>query len=215
TLMLQVSAIQGFAAFSSRTARLRIPFTKQVAGVTVPDTVSTTVTFDLYLHPPLVPTATGSDTALVLGGPFESSIAIRGPIPAIGPGASINDLRLVFGVIDSIPGYAAASDSGAVVPFTIEIYQVTGPWSETATDRSQVPTGSKPVALVVRSFPVGDTLSIPLPPDLARGWTTLNEGVVLSIRNASVKQGLRLGSRESAVLPLLRVGTTSAPPGRF
>jgi hypothetical protein len=215
TLMLQVSAPQGFAAFASRTARLRIPFTKQVAGTTVPDTVSTTVRFDLYLHPPLIPAATGSDTALVLGGPFESRIAIRGPIPAMAPGASINDLRLVFGVIDSIPGYVVAADSIAQVPFTIEIYQVTGTWPETATDGSQVPTGSTPVALVVRSFPVGDTLSIPLPPDLARGWTTLNEGVVLGIRNANVKPGLRLGSHESALVPLLRVGTTSAPPGRF
>ena len=215
TFMLQVSTIQGFAAFSSGTARLRIPFTKQVAGVTTPDTVSTTVTFDVYLHPPLVPAATGSDTALVLGGPFESRIAIRAPIPAIPPGASINDLRLVFGVIDSIPGYVAASDSVAQLPFTIEIYQATAGWPETAPDQSYVPTGSTPVALVLRSFPVGDTLSIPLPPDLARGWTTLNEGVVLSIRNANVKPGLRLGSRESAVLPLLRVGTTSAPPGRF
>ena len=215
TFMLQASAIEGFAAFSSGTARLRIPFTKQVAGATVPDTVSTTVTFDVYLHPPLVPAATGSDTALVLGGPFESRIAIRAPIPAIAPGASINDLRLVFGVIDSIPGYVAASDSIAQLPFTIEIYQVTAGWPETAPDQSYVPTGSTPVALVLRSFPLGDTLSIPLPHDLARGWTTLNEGVVLSIRNANVKPGLRLGSRESAVLPLLRVGTTSAPPGRF
>ena len=215
TFMLQVSAVQGFAAFASRTARLRIPFTKQVSGAAVPDTVSTTVTFDLYLHPPLVPAATGSDTALVLGGPFESSIAIRAPIPAVGPGASINDLRIVFGVIDSIPGYVAASDSTATLPFIIEIYQVTGAWSENATDRSQVPTGTSALALVARTFPVGDTLSIPLPPNLARGWTTLNEGVVLSIRNANVKPGLRLGSRESAIIPLMRTGTTTAPPGRF
>lgn len=215
TLMLQASSIQGFAAFASRTARLRIPFTKVVAGVTVPDTVSTTVTFDLYLHPPLVPAATGSDTALVLGGPFESSIAIRAPIPPVEPGASINDLRLVFGVIDSIPGYSAATDTAAVVPFTIEIYQVTGAWSEGVTDRSQIPTVASPLALVVRAFPVGDTLSIPLPPNLARGWTTLNEGVLLSIRNANVKPGLRLGSRESAIMPLMRTGTTTAPPGRF
>ena len=47
------------------------------------------------------------------------------------------------------------------------------------------------------------------------GWTTLNEGVLLSIRNANVKPGLRLGSRESAIMPLMRTGTTTAPPGRF
>lgn len=215
TLMLLASSAQGFAAFASRTARLRIPFTKVVAGVTTPDTVSTTVTFDLYLHPPLVPAATGSDTALVLGGPFESSIAIRAPVPPVEPGASINDLRLVFGVIDSIPGYSAATDTTSTVPFIIEIYQVTGAWPENATDRSQVPTSTTPLALVARTFPVGDTLSIPLPPNLARGWTTLNEGVVLSIRNANVKPGLRLGSRESAIVPLMRTGTTTAPPGRF
>jgi len=101
------------------------------------------------------------------------------------------------------------------VPFIIEIYQVTGAWPEGATDRSQIPTGTSPLALVARTFPVGDTLSIPLPHVLARGWTTLNEGVVLSIRNANVKPGLKLGSRESAVLPLMRTGTTTAPPGRF
>jgi len=173
------------------------------------------VSFDVYLHPPLTPAPTGSDTALVLGGPFESSIAIRAPVPTVAPGASINDLRIVFGVIDSIPGYVLGSDSTATVPFVIEIYQVTGAWPEGATDRSQIPTGTSPVALVVRTFPVGDTLSIPLPSVLARGWSTLNEGVVLSIRSANVKPGLRLGSRESAVLPLMRTGTTTAPPGRF
>jgi hypothetical protein len=132
----------------------------------------------------------------------------------VAAGASINDLRLVFGVIDSISGYLAGGDS-ARVALTIEIYRVSAGWSEAATDRSQVPTDSSPIGLVVREFAVGDTLSIPLPPILARGWTTLNEGVLLSVRNANVKPGLKLGSRESATVPLLRVGTTSAPPGRF
>lgn len=214
TLMLRATAIQGFAGFASRTARLRIPYTYTVGATTVADTVNSTVLLDVYLHPPLTPAATGSDTALILGGPFEASVAIHAPTPAVAEGASINDLRLVFGVVDSIPGYLAGGDS-AQVALTIEIYRVSGAWSESATDRSQIPTDSSPIGLVVRTFAVGDTLSIPLPSILARGWTTLNEGVLLSVRNANMKPGLKLGSRESATVPLLRVGTTSAPPGRF
>jgi hypothetical protein len=213
-LMLRATAIEGFAAFASRSARIRIPYTYTVGATTVADTVNTTVPFDLYLHPPLTPPATGSDTTLVLGGPYEASIAIRGPIPAVGAGSSINDLRLVFGVVDSIPGFPLGSDSTKVV-LTIEIYRVTGAWSEDATERSSIPTASSPLSLVLRQFAVGDTLSIPLPPDLARGWTTANEGVLLSIRNANVKPGVIVGSRESSIPPLLRVGTTTAPPGRF
>jgi hypothetical protein len=214
TLMLRATAIQGFAGFASRKARIRIPYTRTVGTSTVADTINSTVLLDVYLHPPLTPAATGSDTTLVLGGPFEASVAVHAPTPAVAAGASINDLRLVFGVIDSIPGYLAGGDS-ARVALTIEIYRVSGAWSEAATDRSQIPTDSSPIGLVVREFAVGDTLSIPLPPILARGWTTLNEGVLLSVRNANVKPGLKLGSRESATVPLLRVGTTSAPPGRF
>ena len=213
-LMLRTTTLEGFAAFTSRAAQIRILYAYNSGTTTVEDSVSTTAPFDVYLHPPIAPAPTGSDTTLSLGGPFETSVAIRAPIPTISEGSSINDLRLVFGVVDSIPSYTLAADSLGIT-LVIDVYRVTGAWPEGATDRSQIPTESSPLATVLRSFPVGDTLSVPLPASLARGWTTLNEGVLLSVRNASVKPGLKLGSRESATVPLLRVGTTSAPPGRF
>ena len=212
-LMLRATTA-GFAAFPSGQAQIRIFYAYTAGAATVQDSTSTTVTLDVYLHPPLAPAPTGADTTLILGGPYEASVAIRAPIPAVAAGASINDLRLVFGVVDSIAGFTAASDTLGIA-LAIDIYRVTNAWPETATDRSQIQTDSSPIGLVIREYAVGDTLSISIPPVLARGWTTLNEGVLLSVRNANLKPGLKLGSRESATMPLLRVGTTSAPPGRF
>ena len=214
TFMIRSTTAEGIAGFASKSMRLRIPYTHTVGNTVVADTVNTTVPFDLYLHPPLTPAPTGSDTSLVLGGPYEASVAIRAPVPAVSPGSSINDLRLVFGVLDTIPGYRLQSDTLGVT-LAIQIYRVTGDWAENVTNRSEVPTDANPAALVLRRFAVGDTLSVPLPADLARGWTTTNNGVLLSVRTANLKPGLRLGSRESAVVPLMRVGTTTAPPGRF
>ncbi len=221
--LLRAPLTQGVAGFRSGAARLRVPYTWNNGGTTVSDTTSTIVFFDLYLHPPISPAPSGADTAIVLGGGFESSMAIRAPVPAIPPGASVNELRLVLSVIDSLPGVDGsilheASDTTRVA-VTIEVRQISSLWPEGTTDVSSISTGLIPLSLVLGvTAAAGDSLSIRLPISLARGWSAnpiSNEGVLITILSANTNPGLVIGSRESSRPPVLRVGTTSPPPGRF
>jgi len=221
--LLRAPLSQGIAGFAAGTARFRVPYSWNNAGTTVFDTVNTNLAFDLYLHPPFSPAPTGADTALVLGGGFESSLAVRAPIPAIPPGASVNQLRLVLAVTDSFPGVDGSilTDAGDTsrVAVSLAIYRITGAWTEGVTSEAETPHDLVPSALLLNvSVVPGDTLSVPLPTFLARGWAenpASNQGVLISVRSANINPGIVVGSRESSRPPILRVSTTSPPPGRF
>lgn len=221
--ILRAPLTQGMAGFRAGAARFRVPYTWNNGGTTVVDTTSTTVFFDLYLHPPISPTPTGADTAIVLGGGFEASMAIRAPVPAIPPGASVNELRLVLAVIDSLPGVDGSilheADDSTRVAVTLEVRQISSVWPEGATDASLITTNVIPISLVLGvTAAAGDSLSIRLPTSLARGWSAnpvSNEGVLITILSANTNPGIVIGSRESSRPPVLRVGTTSPPPGKF
>ena len=64
----------------------------------------------------------------------------------------------------------------------------------------------------------GDSVSLSLPSSLARDWAANpagNYGVLVKVRDGNRDPGLLLGSRESSKPPMLRIATTSPPPGRF
>ncbi|MGH7680686.1 MAG: hypothetical protein ACRENN_01710 [Candidatus Eiseniibacteriota bacterium] len=221
--ILSAPLSQGFAAFRGRAARFRVPYTWNRAGTIVSDTTSTTVPFDLFLHPPMTPTATGTDTSLVLGGPYEAGVVVRAPVPVIPPGASVNELRLVLAVTDSVPDVNGAilknTTDTTRVSVTVTVQQITAAWPEGVTDRSALAFVLSPIRTILQvAVEPGDSLSIALPPSLARGWSenpVTNQGVLVSIINAGTNPGLLIGSRESSRPPVLRVSTTSPPPGRF
>lgn len=220
--ILRAPIAQGVAGFKANRARFRVPYTWNRAGTTVSDTINTVLPLDFYLHPPLTPAATGADTTLLLGGGFESSIAVRAPVPSIPPGASVNELRLVFPVVDSLQGVDGSSlykSTDSTVAITLYVRQITGAWPEGATDASQITTAVLPVRILLSvAVGPGDSLSIALPTSLARGWSEIpasNQGVLISVLSAEINPGIVLGSRESSRPPILRVSTTSPPPGRF
>ena len=216
----------GIWGFRKALVRFRVTYFYQQSGNAVFASVTTPVTFGAYLHSPLNPPPTGTEPQLLLGGGFEPSVAIRGPVPAVGPGASVNELRFVFQVTDSIPAvdgitvlHNAPPKDATRVAFSLDVYQITGDWPETATDISQIPHGAIPIeSFLSLTAEPGDSLSIPLPISLARVWfqaPATNYGVLISVRNANVNPGVVLGSRESAKPPVLRLSTTSTPPGRL
>lgn len=221
--ILRAPLVQGIAGFQSRKARFIIPYTWNKQGTTTADTVYTTVTRDFYLHPPLTPAPTGTDTALALGGGFESKLAVRTSVPPIGAGYSVSDLRLVLSVTDPLPGVDGSTlknvNDNSRVDITLSVRRIGSAWPEGATDDSTLAALLLPVA-VMRSVAAGagDSISIPLPTSLARLWAespASNEGVLISVESANVNPGVMIGSRESTRPPILRVGTTSPPPGRF
>ncbi len=221
--ILRAPLLQKIAAFQAGAGRFRVPFQWNNQGTTVFDTLNSPLTFDLYLHPPQTPGATGADTALVLGGGFESSIALRAPVTPIGAGHSVNELRLVLSVIDSLPAVDGSilkdTTDSTRVDITIDIHRITGTWSEGVTDESALPKDAAPIATIpfVAVVP-GDSLSLPLPRSLTRSWSETpasNEGILITVRSANVRPGIVVGSRESSRPPVLRVSNTSPPPGRF
>ena len=213
----------GIWGYHKNRVQFRVTYFYQKSGSAIFAATATSPTLGLYLHAPLNPPATGSDAGLTLGGGYESSVAIRAPVPLIGPGASVNELRFVFSVLDSLPGVDGtvlknAGDSSRVAVI-LDVYHITAAWPEAATDFSQVPHDATPISSVVNFAGMpGDTLSVPIPISLARTWfqsPAANNGVLISVRNANVNPGVVLGSRESANPPLLRLSTTSPPPGRL
>jgi hypothetical protein len=221
--ILRSPLTQGVAGFRGGAARFRVPYTWNNSGTTVSDTINTTVSLDLFLHPPIAPTPTGADTSLALGGGFESSIAVRAPVPAIPAGASVNELRLVFGVLDALPGVDGSTlnneNDASRISIRMEVRPITAAWPEGVTEESGLTKTSLPIRIVFDvAVEPGDSLSISLPTSLARGWAespATNEGVHISVTSAHINPGVLLGSRESSRPPVLRVSTTSAPPGRL
>jgi len=223
---LEATATDGIGAFQANAAIFSVYYTWNLKGVVHHDSTNTAVSLDLYLHPPLSPPPSGSDVGLRLGGGFEPSIAVRAPVPAVASGASVNELRFVLSVTDSIPAvdgvtvlHNAPLGDSTRVAFNLDVFQITGDWPETATDLSQIPYNTTPIAsfLSVTAEP-GDSLSIPIPVSLARVWfqnPAVNYGILITVRNGNVFPGVVVGSRESAKPPVLRLSTTTEPPGRF
>ena len=222
-------------SFQAGSAVFRIFYQYTGPDSTETDSIDTHVSLNAYVHSPLSPPQTGTETALVFGGEFESALALRAPVPPISDGSSVNELRFLL----PVTGTAPAPD-GAAMPDTailsVDIFRIRAPWVEGVTDRAALTIDASPVSrLILPQFLTAqDTaLSIPLPRVLTREWgadSTSNEGVLIRIRDITVRPGSDLyrlvqtpaespsfliGSRESSRPPVLRVSTTTPPPGRF
>jgi hypothetical protein len=199
------------------------------------DSIDTHVSLNAYIHSPISPPQTGTETAMIFGGVHECALALRAPVPPIADGNSVNELRLVLPVTGTTP-----AGNGAAMPDTtllrVDIFRIRASWAENVTDQVALTVDPNPVSsLSLPAFYVAqDTaLSIPLPRALTREWgadSTSNEGVLIKIRDVTVRPApdvprlaqtpaespsFLIGSRESSRPPVLRISTTTPPPGRF
>jgi len=203
----------GVGAYRSGQITFRILYQHLVSSVVVSDSVETSVTQDFYLHTPLTP-PTGGETTLALGGLYETSAPLRFPVPAIPAGSSINQATLVLRVLSGSPLFATGQS------VDVEIRRVGASWSEAVTtfDSLQAASLLATRAGVAIAAASDSLITIALPGGLIRDWADLpasNEGIVVSLRGANVAPEIRIGSRESASPPELRVAHTTPPPGRF
>jgi len=203
--ILSLDSGTGVRGFLAGTGRIEI--VSHPLGGTRTTTV-TRIATDLTIHAPAVP-ATGSETLLELGGLFQSEVLLRAPVAPPPTGFSINAARFV--------AHVTAPSS----PDTVEVraYRIRRAWTEGAVTDSILGLDATPLATLTGVIlEAGDSLTIPIPIGVAREWSVndaSNQGVLLRITNPAYTPAVGLNSRESGDPPVLRVSTTSPPPGRF
>jgi hypothetical protein len=222
-------------SFDPSGAVFRIFYQYTGTDSTETDSIDTHMSLSAYIHGPMNPPPTGTETAMIFGGEFECGLALRAPVPTITDGSSVNELRFLLPVTGTAPAI-----NGVAMPDTailsVDIYRIRAPWTEGVTDQAALTIDASPVShLILPQFLTAqDTaLSIPLPRVLTREWgadSTTNQGVLIRIRDVTVRPSIDvfriaqtpgespsflIGSRESTRPPVLRFSTTTPPPGRF
>ena len=238
TFILRAPAGGGVAGFQAETGAFHVQYTFLVNNVrTDPVTVSSRATIDYYLHSPLSPAPTGSETALLMGGRYETAVAVRADVPPIPAGYSLNEAAWVLH-LDGIED--ALEDNGFVPDKTyldVDVFRIGASWAESSTDTLGMGVGPAVPALRLHKMdPATDTtLVIPIPLAWMRGWaadSTTNHGILVAFTRwrelrtpatgsifvsmgANISPAIRVRSRESGQAPQLRVSWTSPPPGRI
>ncbi|HYJ32026.1 MAG TPA: hypothetical protein VE326_02285 [Candidatus Binatia bacterium] len=205
--VLSIDSGTGVRGFLAGTGRIEIVYHTTLAPTTRVTKVTRLPT-DLSIQTPAAP-ATGSESTLLLGGLFQSEVLLRAPVAPPPAGFSINGARFVAHLL------------GPASPDTVEIraYRIRNAWTEGASIDSTLGLDATPLETLTGVRVVaGDSIAIPIPISLAREWSadsTSNQGILIRVTNSFYASEIEVGSRESVTPPVLRVNTTSPPPGRF
>jgi hypothetical protein len=130
-------------------------------------------------------------------------------------GFSINGAQIVAYIDPSVPAFP--TDETA----EIRVYRIRNAWTEDIAAADSVLGLDTAVLATISAYRVrsaGDSIVVPIPPSVAREWSfnpASNQGVLLRVTDSFKLPEIRLRSRESARPPVLRVQTTTPPPGRF
>jgi hypothetical protein len=206
--ILSIDSGTGVRGFLAGTGRIEIVYHTTLVTPTTLVTKVTRLPTDLSIQTPAAP-ATGSESTLLLGGLFQSEVLFRAPVAPPPAGFSINAARFVAHLL------------GPASPDTVEIkaYRIRNAWTEGVSIDSTLGLDATPLeTLSAVRVVAGDSLTIPIPISLAREWSadsTSNKGILIRVTNSSYASEIEISSRESATPPVLRVNTTSPPPGRF
>lgn len=209
--VLNLDSANGVRGFLAGTGRIEF-VTHTVAAPTTFTTTTTRLATDLTIHAP-APPATGTESELLLGGLFQSETLLRAPVAPPPAGFSIDAATFVTHIT------SAAYPADETVQ--IQAFRIGKAWIEGAVNADSA-LGLDATALTsLNAFRVratGDSIVIPVPTLLARQWSqdsTSNHGILLRVTTSYDSPEIRLSSRESASPPVLRVSTTTPPPGRF
>ena len=200
------TGVRGFLAGTGRFEVVSHP-TNSTTRTTHTSRLST----DLTIHAPAAP-ASGSETELLLGGLFGYQALLRAPVAPPPAGFSINQATFVAHIVSP----AFPTDESVEV----QAFRIRNPWSESATADSGLGLDTAVLASLgsYRVRASGDSIAIPIPISVAREWSldpTTNHGILVRVPNGFLAPEIRLASRESAQPPVLRISTTTPPPGRF
>jgi hypothetical protein len=226
----------GVAGFQAGNGAFTIRY-HLASAPTVLLTVTSRAIVDFYTRTPLTPLPTGTDVALLMGGRYETMIAIRATIPTIPAGYSLNEATWLL----RLDGIEDALEDNAFIPdktyLDVDVFRIGSSWSESATDTLGMMAGVAIPALRLHKVdPATDsTLVFPIPLAWIRGWTadsTTNHGILVAFTRwrefrtvgsgsvfvsvgADISPAIRVRSRETAEPPQLRISWTSPPPSRI
>ena len=219
------SAAPGFAlertgdsllAYVPGAAVFRVRYTHVVSGNAVLDSVDTPVTQDFYLHAPIAPAPTGADTSLMLGGLFNTALAVHLQLDSIPAAVSIDEATLVLNIVG-----VEVPDAGDVASI-VQVRRIRNVWGESITEKSTLTIDDATAASVLLSSAYAGAdrrLTIAIPGALLREWaatSTSNEGLYVSlIHPVNRIKKFQIGSRESSRPPEIHVTYTALPPVRF
>jgi hypothetical protein len=212
-LVLHHGGADGVRGFKAGTGRIEVVYHQSVADTAKVKAV-TTLRTDVTVHTPLPP-ATGTETAIPLGGLFRAEALLRAPVGQPPAGFSINGAQIVAYIDPSVPAFP--TDETA----EIRVYRIRNAWTEDIAAADSVLGLDTAVLATISAYRVrsaGDSIVVPIPPSVAREWSfnpASNQGVLLRVTDSFKLPEIRLRSRESARPPVLRVQTTTPPPGRF
>ena len=236
TFVLRAPSGGGVAGFQAGTGTFTIKYHLPATSGTMV-TAASRASIDSYTRSPLSPAPTGAESALLLGGRYESAVALRAPVPAIPPGFSLNEAAWVL----RLDGVEDALEDNGFVPgktyLDVDVHRVGAPWTESATDTLGMGLGTAiPALRLFQMDPATDTtIVVPIPLAWLRGWaadSTTNQGIVVTFTrwrelrtgtesstyvplSADISSAIRVRSRESGAPAQLRVSWTSPPPARF
>ena len=209
---------QGLLAYKTGGSRFRVAYTHTVSGSPKTDTLSTPVTQDFYLHSPIAPPPTGTESALILGGIYKAGIALHFPLDSVPAKVSIDQALLVLKQIVGPLFNLASSDTLAV----IQVRRIESPWIESVTEKAPLGVDNATTAsrLLRLAYTAADsTIRITIPGPLIREWASTsssNQGFYVSlVHRTDPRRKFLIGSRESTARAQLHVTYTDLPPGRF
>ncbi|TMQ56239.1 MAG: hypothetical protein E6K77_02770 [Candidatus Eisenbacteria bacterium] len=203
-------------AYVPGAAVFRVRYTHVVSGNAVLDSVDTPVTQDFYLHSPISPAPTGADTSVMLGGLFDTALAVHLQLDSIPAAVSIDEATLVLNIVG-----VEVPDAGDVASI-VQVRRIRNVWSESITEKSTLTIDDATAASVLLSSTyasAGKRLTIVIPGALLREWaatSSSNEGLYVSlIHPVNRIKKFQIGSRESSRPPEIHVTYTGLPPVRF
>jgi hypothetical protein len=236
TFELRAPLATGVAGFQAGAGAFVVVYHLKAAPTTSL-TAKSLALIDSYTRSPLTPLPTGAETALLMGGRYETMVAMRARVPAVPAGYSLNEAAWVI----HLDGVEDALEDNGFVPgktyLDVDVFRIGASWAESASDTLGLSVGGAiPAIRFQRMDPATDTtLVVPIPLAWMRGWaadTTTNNGILIAFtrwREAKetvkgtvyapigpdISSAIRVRSRETANPPQLRLSWTSPPPGRI
>jgi hypothetical protein len=205
----------GVAGLQAGKASVKIGYQHTVSGSVRTDTLTTSIPLDYTLHSTATPLAVGSEPKLLLGGRYEWGVALRFAPPPVEEGSTVNEATLLLRLDPNTPLFPSG------VSVDLEVRSLPNAWAESIDDTLSLGAGTTVLASRAAVAPrsaADSVVAIHLPESIIRQWTTAgatNEGVLITAKGAILAPEIHLNSRESASPIILRVTTTTPPPGRF